>query len=81
MNVVDGGFKKQTLSAKEMLEEVSKFIEETGDEEAQISVVVSSQGFLSVLSNYKNIAEAHFDLCIICDNLLAGVGGGNEQYH
>lgn len=81
MNVVEGGFKKKTLTAKEMLEQVSAFIEETGDEEAQISVVVSSQSFLSILSNYKSVPEAHFDLCIVADSLLQGAGGPDEQYH
>ena len=83
MKVVDGKFnEKKGPDVQEFLEYLGEFVAQLDSENTQLAVVINSGEFLSVLSNYTNIAEAHFDLSIIADGLLHGSGGGDAgQLH
>lgn len=82
MKVVDGKFnEKKGPTIEEFLEHVTEFIGYFAGQDVQASIVINAGESLSVLSNYKNVAEAHFDMCIIANSLLQGVGGPDEQYH
>ena len=82
MKVVNGKFNsKKGPTIQEFIEHVTEFIGEFEGQEIQASIVINAGEFLSVLSNYNNIAEAHFDMCIIANGLLQGAGGLDEQYH
>ena len=82
MKVVDGKFNaKKGPTNQEFLEHVTEFVGQFEGQDIQASIIINAGEFLTVMSNYNNVAEAHFDMCTIASGLLHGAGGSDEQYH